>query len=99
MKRKTLVTIIFCLVTFLATAAAAIYMLRKRGIIFIDGDCDCEFDEDSDELDDLEGFDRSVGGRIKRFARRFDSRAEEDASDAEDVREGEAEDAKSDFGF
>ncbi|MCL2538942.1 MAG: hypothetical protein FWE66_01255 [Oscillospiraceae bacterium] len=49
MKRSTLIAIIIGLVALLSALVGALYVLKKRGILFNDDDYEYEFDDYSDD--------------------------------------------------
>ena len=82
MKKGTLVAII-AVVAFLSAVVGAIFVLKKRGILFCD-DCCCDLDFDECSCDDEEASENVEDKRSRRVGRRAATFEEEKQESQED---------------
>jgi len=54
MKKSTLIYIIVGLVALISAVAGALYVLKKRGILFLDDCCEFDYDDCGCESDDCQ---------------------------------------------
>ena len=96
MKRSTLVAIIVGLITFIGAVAGTLYYLKKRGIIFIGDEYECEFEDVIDrDIDILETKACDIGKKAKKVEKKIEKSFEAVEEKIEDA----VEEAKSEFGF
>jgi len=82
MKKSTLIAIIVGLVALLSAIVGALYVLKKRGILFVDDDYECEFNEccaDSPASIDID-IDEPVK-KVKRTSKKAEEAVEETGQD------------------
>ena len=100
MKRSTLIAIIVGLVTFIGAVAATLYYLKKRGIIFVDDEYECKFEEvEGNVLGKIEDTVSDVAKKAVSAVKGKEKQVESLVKELEAKAETATEEASGHFGF
>lgn len=100
MKKSTLIAIIVGLVAFLGAVAGALYVLKRKGIIAVDEEYECEFEDNiSDGLDRIDSKAKDYGKKAKKEAKQIEKKVEGTIDSAEEKVEGAVDEVRNHFGF